>query len=90
MCIRDRRRFAAEIGAGYQRLRPNDRDLDSLGLLARGGTLEEDRENALLRLQRWADQGYWLLLPLLLLAACAGRRGWLFCLPLLMLSLIHI
>lgn len=40
------RRFAAEIGAGYQRLRPNDRDLDSLGLLARGGTLEEDRENA--------------------------------------------
>ncbi|MBF3060661.1 tetratricopeptide repeat protein, partial [Pseudomonas aeruginosa] len=54
---------------------------------ARGGTLEEDRENALLRLQRWADQGYWLLLPLLLLAACAGRRGWLFCLPLLMLSL---
>ncbi|MCO3608495.1 VWA domain-containing protein [Pseudomonas aeruginosa] len=81
------RRFAAEIGAGYQRLRPNDRDLDSLGLLARGGTLEEDRENALLRLQRWADQGYWLLLPLLLLAACAGRRGWLFCLPLLMLSL---
>ncbi|HCF2339990.1 VWA domain-containing protein [Pseudomonas aeruginosa] len=75
------RRFAAEIGAGYQRLRPNDRDLDSLGLLSRGGTLEEDRENALLRLQRWADQGYWLLLPLLLLAACAGRRGWLFCLP---------
>ncbi|HGA3011323.1 TPA: VWA domain-containing protein [Pseudomonas aeruginosa] len=62
------RRFAAEIGAGYQRLRPNDRDLDSLGLLARGGTLEEDRENALLRLQRWADQGYWLLLPQLVAA----------------------
>ena len=36
-----------------------------------------------LRLDTWADQGYWLLLPLLLLAACAGRRGWLFCLPLL-------
>ena len=38
-----------------------------------------------LRLDTWADQGYWLLLPLLLLAACAGRRGWLFCLPLLLL-----
>ena len=25
------------------------------------------------------------LLPLLLLAACAGRRGWLFCLPLLLM-----
>ncbi len=37
-----------------------------------------------LRLDTWADQGYWLLLPLLLLAACAGRRGWLLCLPLLL------
>jgi Ca-activated chloride channel family protein len=40
----------------------------------------------LLHLDTWADQGYWLLLPLLLLAACAGRRGWLFCLPLLLLT----
>ena len=39
----------------------------------------------LLHLDTWADQGYWLLLPLLLLAACAGRRGWLLCLPLLLL-----
>ncbi|MNL14022.1 Tetratricopeptide repeat protein [compost metagenome] len=37
-----------------------------------------------MRLDTWADQGYWLLLPLLLLAACAGRRGWLLCLPLLL------
>ncbi|MCY1175866.1 Tetratricopeptide repeat protein [compost metagenome] len=36
------------------------------------------------QLDSWADQGHWLLLPLLLLAACAGRRGWLFCLPLLL------
>jgi Ca-activated chloride channel family protein len=35
-------------------------------------------EGQTVRLDTWADQGYWLLLPLLLLAACAGRRGWLF------------
>lgn len=40
------------------------------------------RPNALIH---GPDQGYWLLLPLLLLAACAGRRGWLFCLPLLLM-----
>ena len=40
----------------------------------------------MLHLDTWGDQGYWLLLPLLLLAACAGRRGWLFCLPLLLLG----
>ena len=34
----------------------------------------------------WADQSHWLLLPLLLLAACAARRGWLLCLPLLLLG----
>ena len=74
----DRRRLPAPAA---ERPRPRQPRL-----LARGGTLEEDRENALLRLQRWADQGYWLLLPLLLPGRRAGRRGWLFCLP-LMLSL---
>lgn len=35
----------------------------------------------------WQDQGYWLLLPLLALAALAARKGWLCCLPLLLLAL---
>ena len=48
------------------------------------GTLQRDDE--VTRLEAWLDQGYWLLLPLLLLAALAGRRGWLFCLPLLLLQ----
>lgn len=34
----------------------------------------------------WQDQGYWLLLPLLALAALAARKGWLCCLPLLLLA----
>ena len=54
-----------------------------LGLLDGAHHLRADGQTQ--RLDTWADQGYWLLLPLLLLAACAGRRGWLFCLPLLFL-----
>ncbi|SDK03421.1 Ca-activated chloride channel family protein [Pseudomonas delhiensis] len=78
------RRFAAGLDAGYQRLGAGDRDLKALGLLDANRGLEAAGNDAVLRLQRWADQGYWLLLPLLLLAACAGRRGWLFSLPLLL------
>ena len=75
-------RFAADLGGIYQRARLDDGDLRRLGLLGRPHALREEGEPT--QLQSWADQGHWLLLPLLLLAACAGRRGWLFCLPLLL------
>lgn len=78
------RHFASSLDAGFQRLGNGNRDLRALGLLDAGHGETITSEGAMLRLQRWADQGYWLLLPLLLLAACAGRRGWLFCLPLLL------
>ncbi|MET0775829.1 MAG: tetratricopeptide repeat protein [Pseudomonas mandelii] len=75
--------FANELGGRYRPARLGDSDLRGLGLLDGPRTLRNDGQT--LRLDTWADQGYWLLLPLLLLAACAGRRGWLFCLPLLFL-----
>src|SRR5690606_31000687 len=53
------------------------------GLLETTG--DEAQTGQALSLEHWVDQGYWLLLPLLLLAAVAGRRGWLFCLPLLLM-----
>ncbi|MCM2319387.1 MAG: tetratricopeptide repeat protein [Pseudomonas sp.] len=69
--------FVASLGGGYSALRLDDGDLADLGLLAsRGGGREA--ADAMQPLAGWADQGHWLLLPLLLLAACAGRRGWLF------------
>jgi Ca-activated chloride channel family protein len=80
----DLARFARQIGGRYRRASLDDRDLHDLGLLATPRQLRSDGEQT--RLQAWADQGHWLLLPLLLLAACAGRRGWLFCLPLLLLG----
>ena len=77
-------RLANELGGRYQRARLGDDDLAALGLLDQTGTLRQDNE--ITRLEAWLDQGHWLLLPLLLLAALAGRRGWLFCLPLLLLQ----
>ncbi|MCY1284730.1 von Willebrand factor type A domain protein [compost metagenome] len=75
-------RFAGEMEGRYANIRLNDGDLRSLGLLGGPRAL---RDGQATQLASWVDQGYWLLLPLLLLAACAGRRGWLFCLPLLLM-----
>ncbi|TBV11818.1 vWA domain-containing protein [Stutzerimonas kirkiae] len=74
--------FIEGTGGHYQPAQLDNSDFERLGLLdARGRPLIRE-ESASLSL--WLDQGYWLLLPLLLLASCAGRRGWLFCLPLLL------
>ncbi|MVV46946.1 tetratricopeptide repeat protein [Pseudomonas sp. PB120] len=75
--------FANGLDGRYRHARLDDGDLRALGLMDGPRSLRSDGQT--LRLDTWADQGYWLLLPLLLLAACAGRRGWLFCLPLLFL-----
>lgn len=76
--------FAGRIGGRYRQAAADDDDLRRLGLLAGPRQVRNDGQRV--RLDTWADQGHWLLLPLLLIAACAGRRGWLLCLPLLMLA----
>ncbi|MNP97185.1 Tetratricopeptide repeat protein [compost metagenome] len=77
--------FAASLGGSYSALRLDDGDLADLGLLASRGARREAAP-AMQPLAGWADQGHWLLLPLLLLAACAGRRGWLFALAALLIT----
>ncbi|MGE8150392.1 tetratricopeptide repeat protein [Pseudomonas vancouverensis] len=74
--------FSHDLNGRYRHARLDDSDLRALGLLDGPRHLRNDGQT--LRLDTWADQGYWFLLPLLLLAACAGRRGWLLCLPLLL------
>ncbi|MDI9780055.1 tetratricopeptide repeat protein [Pseudomonas putida] len=74
--------FISGTGGRYRHARIDDLDLRGLGLFDNPRRLSDAGQT--LQLDSWADQGYWLLLPLLLLAACAGRRGWLFCLPLLL------
>ncbi|WP_434456228.1 VWA domain-containing protein [Stutzerimonas urumqiensis] len=78
------RAFARELGGRYQTARLDDADLRRLELLETRGALHTQDE--LTRLDTWEDQGHWLLLPLVLLAAFAGRKGWLFCVPLLLVS----
>ena len=74
------RSFAADVGGLYRQARMDDLDLRNLGLFDRPAVLRSNGTTQ--QLDSWADQGHWLLLPLLFLAALAGRRGWLFCLPL--------
>ncbi|WP_409487818.1 tetratricopeptide repeat protein [Pseudomonas promysalinigenes] len=74
--------FINGTGGRYRHARIDDLDLRGLGLFDNPRQLRDADQT--LQLDSWADQGHWLLLPLLLLAACAGRRGWLFCLPLLL------
>ncbi|MVW75490.1 VWA domain-containing protein [Pseudomonas xionganensis] len=76
------RTFFAQLGGAYQRASLDEQDLRSLGLLERSPAVRHDAEQT--RLERWAEQGHWLLLPLLMLAAASARRGWLLCLPLLL------
>ena len=74
--------FANSVGGSYRQARLDDLDLRNLGLLDGPQATRETEQ--VLQLDSWADQGHWLLLPLLLLAACGARRGWLFCLPLVL------
>ncbi|VXC61214.1 conserved hypothetical protein [Pseudomonas sp. 8Z] len=77
------RQFAANNAGRYTQIRLDDDDLRRLGLLDSPQTMHDASEST--QLDARIDQGYWLLLPLLLLAACASRRGWLLVLPLLFL-----
>jgi len=78
-------RLASHTGGNYSRSRLDNLDLDRLQLLDQAQSTRQATEPT--RLELWADAGHWLLLPLLLLAACASRRGWLFCLLPLLLAM---
>lgn len=69
----------------YQRLSLDDQDLQALGLHTQALSDTPAARAPLQTVQGWADQGHWLLLALLLLAAFAARRGWLLILALLIL-----
>lgn len=77
-------RLAGQAHGRYQTATLGNHDLRALGLLdtPRAAFVNEAGQSQ--AMDRWADQGYWLLLPLLAIAALAGRRGWLLCLPVLL------
>lgn len=87
------RRVARAGGGRYAGLSVDASDLDYLFPERDPDTVEDDRENNRsgddLSGDLWREQGPWLVLVLLPLAALTFRRGWLFCcclLPSLLLS----
>ncbi len=71
-------RLAALGGGRYAPLRHDGSDLTTLfptELQPVDHGVESERQQSQ---QQWRDEGMWLLLPLLILAAFAFRRGWLF------------
>lgn len=66
------RALATAGGGSYQRITTTDADLQALGVLQpqAGATDREQTEAG----KNWQDEGYWLLLPLMLLALFAFRR----------------
>jgi len=76
------RALAAAGGGHYQRLTA----LRPATLFDQGSTHDLSQARSVDHgLQRWVEQGPWLLLPLLLLAAAGFRRGWLGVLVILLL-----
>ena len=65
--------LAAAGGGRYTTLTIDDRDLD---ILLSGETTRREAGNESLATDQWREEGPWLLLLLLPLAALAFRRGW--------------
>ncbi|WEN16089.1 tetratricopeptide repeat protein [Rhodanobacter sp. AS-Z3] len=79
------RALAAAGGGRYVPMSADQADVDTLrGQLRRASTSRADGQVG----NEWQDRGPWLLLPVLLLAALAFRRGWLLLLPLLVLPML--
>src|SRR5690606_12855004 len=68
------RRVAAAGGGAYAALSTGDGDLAALGVLDVGSTAGEATQLQS-GARAWRDEGYWLLLPLMLLGLLAFRRG---------------
>lgn len=75
--------FAYSEGGYYSTMTLNNADIDALHLSNPTGDKRLVNEQDIRLTSFWEDQSYWLVLPILLIAAFAGRKGWLFCIPLL-------
>jgi Ca-activated chloride channel family protein len=68
----------AQAGGGnYQTIRVDDQDLQALLAGSLRDRLETKQQQSDQLGDRWREAGVWLLWPLVLLTACAFRRGWL-------------
>ncbi len=78
-------RGLAQAGHGvYQTITANDADIQTLLATVNQPVQQQDKENNNLRLELWDDQGPWLLVAVLPLAALLFRKG-IVCFALLLL-----
>lgn len=71
-------RELAQAGGGiYQTIRVDNQDLKLLLAASLQSKLAIDQQRSEQLGDQWKEAGVWLLWPLLLLTACAFRRGWL-------------
>ncbi|MCB1753707.1 MAG: hypothetical protein KDI74_18520, partial [Gammaproteobacteria bacterium] len=80
-------KLAASAGGVYHRLTHDDRDIDYLLAAMKTGGSTESAAETLLTSDIWREEGPWLILPLLPLAAFAFRRGYLLVLMSLLLPM---
>lgn len=80
------RELAMSQGGRYAAITADNRDLQYI-LQAVDGKQEESSESDNLKTDQWVEEGPWLLLPLLVLAALAFRRGYLAVLVLVIMPL---
>lgn len=77
--------LAAAGGGRYEAMTTDQHDIEALHAQLRStAATRADGQVG----DEWQDRGAWLLLPLLLVAALAFRRGWLLLLPLVVLPLL--
>jgi Ca-activated chloride channel homolog len=69
--------LAAAGGGKYVTATPDDRDIEALDLERVHKRLAKDTSNTSTLADQWREEGPWLLLLLLPLAAAGFRRGWL-------------
>jgi len=77
-------RLASEGGGVYSRLTYDDRDISAILTNVTANNLPEHAAETLFSSDLWQEEGHWLLLPLLLLASIAFRRGYLVLLVLIL------
>lgn len=79
------RELATEGGGRYRRLSNDDRDLDTLLGDLSTHRLDAEREQTSMLADHWREEGPWLLLVVLPLAALGFRRGYLILLLIMLL-----
>ena len=80
-------RLAALGGGRFHPLSVDDADLDALLAPLRASGVRAEQDDTQLQTDRWREEGPWLVLAMLPMAALAFRRGWVVAVLLIMVSL---